>query len=256
MAVDALAALKLSLAAASAGVYSYVGTRLWNRRVEGPGRLAARLFAAWWVLLGGISAVSVGMGFLAAAGVADLALYLTIIEVYFLLLCVALWALLYYLVYVLTGSRRAVVPIATFYALFYVWILYLITSIHPQAVKIVDLSYRLDPQPQTSPAVTGVLLSLLLGPVLVAAVGYFRLFFRVEGRTQRYRIGLIAITLLAWFGSSGVAAVVGVSNEPWWGAVNSVLGLAAAVSIYFAYQPPSYVRRRFGIAAVGEETRA
>ncbi|SRR5581483_3769214 len=256
MAVDALSGIKLALSAASAGVYAYVGVRLWSRRVEGPGRLAAKLFAAWWVLLGAVSALTVGLGLFAAAGVADLALYLTLIEIEFLILCVALWALLYYLVYVLTGSRRAVAPLAAFYALFYVWILYLITSAHPQGVKIVGLSYQLDPQPDASPVVTTALLALLLGPVLLGALGYFRLYFRVEGRTQRYRIGLIAITLFAWFGSSGAAAVAGFNDEAWWGVVNSLLGLAAAVSIFFAYQPPAYVRRRWGIAAVGEETRA
>lgn len=256
MAADALDLLKLLLTCVSGVVYAYVATRLWKRPVEGPARLAAKLFATWWALLGGLTLLSVLTSALAAAGVNDVALYLTLIEVDFLVICIAFWALLYYLVYVLTGSRKVMAPIATFYALFYVWLLFVITSLHIQAVKIVGLSYQPDPQPDLDPIVGFVLVALLLGPVLVASVGYLRLYFRVEGRTQRYRIGLIAVTLFAWFGSSALATVLSINQQPWWSLVSSALGLAAALSIYFAYQPPAFVRRRFGILAVGEERGA
>jgi hypothetical protein len=146
--------------------------------------------------------------------------------------------------------------LAVFYALFYVWILFILTSLHPTSVKADGFAYQMEPKPAFDPPVAVAFIGLLLGPVLGAALGYFRLYFRVEGRTQRYRIGLIAVTLLTWFSSSALAAALNVSGRAWWSLLSSLLGLAAAFSIYFAYQPPRYVRRRFGIAAFGEEARA
>lgn len=244
---------RLALTLASAIVYAYVGARLSRRQVEGEAKLAAQLFAAWWVLLGAVTAITAAQGIAALAGVTDLAFYLTAVELEFLVLTIALWALLYYLVYVLTGSRVAMLPLTIFYSAFFVWILYLVALVRFDRVDLDGAAATLHPTVQVSPAVTGVLLVALLGPVLVAAVGYARLFFRVEGRTQRYRIGLVAVTLLAWFGSSAIASATGASKIVWWPIVSGLLGLAAAVSIFFAYQPPSFIRRRFGISAVGED---
>lgn len=254
MALDALQVVQTILVAATGLVYLYVGYRLAKRRVEGPNKLAASLFATWWLVLGGLQIVALGQRIAASLGVLDVAFHVTITEITFLALCVALWALLYYLVFVLTGARRAMLPITVFYAGFYIWILYLIVSLQPTGATLsetgsVTLAYASEP----APWVVGVLLALLLGPVLVAAVGYFRLFFRVEGTTQRYRIGLIAVTLLGWFGSSAIASAAGVSRNAYWAPVSSLLGLAAAVAIYFAYQPPAPLRRRYGLEAIGDE---
>lgn len=244
--------IRLALTGISAVVYAYVGWRLSRRPVEGDARLAARLFAAWWILLGGVTAIGAAEGFTALAGIDDLALYVTATQLIFLGLVVALWALLYYLVYVLTGSRRAMWPISVFYAAFFVWILYLMAEARYDRVDLDGANAVLHTPVEFSRAVTGILVGLILGPVLVAAGGYVRLFFRVEGRTQRYRIGLVAVTLLTWFGSSALATALGAAKIPWWPLVSGALGLLAAVSIYCAYQPPAFVRRRFGIAAVDE----
>ncbi|MEA3202138.1 MAG: hypothetical protein QOE90_3566 [Thermoplasmata archaeon] len=242
--------LRLALSSASAVVYFYVGARLGRRRVGGDARLAAQLFSTWWILLGALTAGGIVQSMLALSKVSDLALYEMLVEVELLILVAAFWALLYYLSYVLTGSRRAMIPITAFYAGIFLWLLYIVDSIQYDRVDIVGATATLHSATTVDPTIGLVLLALLLGPVLVGAVGYVRLYFQVEGRTQRYRIGLVAATLVTWFGSSGLATVSGASKIAWWPLVSGLLGLAAAICIFFAYQPPGFIQRRFGIEAV------
>jgi phosphotransferase system glucose/maltose/N-acetylglucosamine-specific IIC component len=242
-----------SLDIAIVAVYGFVGWVIARRRVEGPARLANSLFSTWWAILAILTALGIAQRFAAVAGVADLAFYLTMTEIELLLLCVALWALLYYLVYVLTGSRKAMIPITIFYAMYYVWTLFLIFSRHPTGVALSGATTTLVFEREANPLATFAFLVIFLAPVIIAAAGYFRLFFRVHERTQRYRIGLISTTLLVWFGSSAVASSAGFYHLEWWPVISSLLGLLAAFLIYMAYQPPRFVRARWGIHAVTEE---
>jgi hypothetical protein len=242
-----------ALDVATMAVYAYVGWRLSRRRVEGSARLANKLFATWWVLLAGLTGLTVVQRIVASMGVEDLAFYLTLVEIQLLILCVALWALLYYFVYVLTGSRRAMAPITMFYAAYYVALVFLVTARHPTGVTLAGQTAVIEFANDANPIVLGVLATLFLGPVLVAAAGYVRLFFRVQEPTQRYRIGLIAATILVWFGTAAAASVTGLSQLAWWRTISSLLGLGAAMTIYLAYQPPRFVRRRYGVRPVNEE---
>ena len=252
--VDALILTQTVLTALTAIVYLYVGYHLARRRVEGPNRLAAALFATWWIILGGLQIMTLVGRLLSDSGVRDLAVHLTLAEIELLALCIALWALLYYLVFVLTGTRRAMMPLAIFYGAFYVWILYLILSLHPMGVKDAPTGgVQLDFAEEAPGYATFAFIVLLLGPVLVGAIGYFRLYFRVQGTTQRYRIGMIAVTLIAWFGSAAIASASGVSNAAWWRPASTFLGLLAALAIYFAYRPPAFLRRRYGLESVNAD---
>lgn len=240
----------LSLAAAA--VYGYVGWRLSRRHVEGPSRLASSLFSTWWACIalvtGGGALVRLGV----VTGVVDFPLYLTWTYLSLLVLCLSLWALLYYLAYLLTGSRRAFVPITAFYVLLFAWFVYLVTAAHPQGVEVQGA--RIAPIYEQPIEGTPVALALaaILGPHLVASVGYFRLFFKVEGRTQRYRIGLVAATIFAWFLSSALASATQASRSDWWLLASALIGLAASLVILAAYVPPRWVRRRYGIASIDE----
>ena len=254
MAVAIVDLSQTGLDLATVAMYGYVGWRLSRRRVDGPARLANNLFATWWVLLAGLTALTVVQRAAAVAGVDDLAFYLTILEIQLLVLCVALWALLYYFVYVLTGSRRAMAPITIFYAAYYVGLVFLVTARHPTGIVRDGATATLRFANEASGPANLIVLVLLLGPVLVGAAGYFRLFFRIEEPTQRYRIGLIAVTILVWFGIAAGASVAGLAQLAWWRAASSLLGLGAAISIYFAYQPPRFVRERYGVRPVNEES--
>lgn len=240
------------LSVAGAIAYGYVGWRLSKRRVEGPSRRASMLFSTWWAALAAATAIGALLRLATVAGWVDLPLYLTVTHLNLLLICVALWGLLYYLVYLLTGSRRAFVPITVGYALLYVAFVYLVTLLHPQELLVEDGRARIVYERTASAGVTLAALAGILAPPMVAALGYFLLFFRVDDATQRYRIGLVSGTIFAWFLSSVIAAVTEVSGRAWWQLAASAIGLCAALLILAAYVPPRWIRRRYGIAAIDE----
>lgn len=234
----------------AAAVYAYVGDRLRRRRVSEEARLAAQLFSLWWLALAGATAIT-GLTHLAGAlGNTDLALHVTLTSVNLLLICAALWGLLYYLVYLFTGRKGAVVPLSVFYAAYYVSLVYYVTSSHPAAVELrrwqAALVYE---QPLAGPLFTALVL-LLVVPQIVGALAYFTLFFRVRDRTQRYRIGVVSWSIVLWFGSALVAAAAGLGQNDAWQVASRAIGLGAALAILMAYEPPGFLKRRLGVASI------
>lgn len=232
-------------------LYVYVGRVVSRRKVEGDARLASNAFATWWFALGGVTGAGGLMNVAAYLGFTDLALWTTYTYVVFLILCAALWGLLYYLVYLFTGSRKLVVPITAFYAVYFAYLVYLITTLQPNGVKVGEWSTTLSYAKTASRPVTLAVLIALVAPHVVGAIAYARLYFKVDNATQKYRIGLVSGTIIAWFGSSLVVSVLQIGG-PWWQVASRLIGVAAAVAIYLAFRPPAWVRQRYGIHAVDE----
>lgn len=232
-------------------LFGYVGLRLRRRRVEGDAALAWSLFVQWWLGLSALTLLGGGQRILSRAGFHDPAVHLTISYVSFLLLVYALWALLYYLVYLFTGDRRILFPISVFYIAYYILILYLAASggYHYDA-STGEMAYAEQPPPAL--LVAAVL--LLVVPQLMGAMAYFRLFFKTREPTQRYRIGLVAGSILAWFGTTILGYIpagdVTLSGLPAWPVVTRLVGLVAALVILAAYLPPRWLRERYGLASV------
>ncbi len=235
------------VAAVITTVYAYVGLRISQRRVSRESRSASRAFTAWWLGLSANTALGGFQALLAATGITDLGPHITITLVTFLILSLALWGLLYYLVYLYTGSSRWMVPLALFYLVYYLTIVWYLWQLGPQGVEVsgwtVSLSYAQEP---TGPLAT-VLLVLLVGPQILAALGYFSLLFRVQDRTQRYRVLLVSVAILVWFGSSLIASFAGAGGSDLWQVASRAIGLSAALTILAAYFPPRWVQERFGI---------
>lgn len=250
--------LSAAFALVSAGLYAYVGRVILRREVRGDARLASTLFATFWFALGGVTALGSANSVMGWMGVTEPAAYLTVMHAVFLILWVALWALLYYLGYLFTGSRRLLIPITAFYVAFYVWTLYLIASAGAPRVEVGEwtaaVKFATPPAPG-SPA-SLAFAALLVVPVILGAGLYARLFFKVDGATQRYRIGMVSGTILAWFGSSLVASILQLGSSPWWQIASRFIGVAAGIMIYFAYRPPRWIRERYGIQSIDDERLA
>ena len=242
---------------ASAAIYGYVAARLRQRTVSNPGaRFAWQLFGLWWYCLAATTLVSGLLHSLGAFNIVSLPLFIALTHVNILLICIALWGLLYYLVYLFTGSQRFLVPLTIFYVLYYVLLVYYITASDPARVEITRWTTRLVyADPITGPFFSLVLV-LLVFPQILASLAYFTLFFRVREATQRYRVLLVSWCIILWFGSAFVASVTGLSQEDWWQIVSRLIGLGAALGILFAYFPPGIIRRRFGIASIAEQMQA
>lgn len=253
MPLTAFEIVTLAIAVVTAGVYGYVGSRLERRRIEGEAALAWRLFIQWWYGLAAVTFAGAIFTLARGANIVDEAFALTYLYLVLLLITYILWCLLYYLLYLLTGKRSILAPITGFYIVFYVYMLYAITAAGPY-LTAEGIKYR---EPLGGP-VLALLVAGLLGPHLIGAVGYLRLFFKVEELTQRYRIGLISGTILLWFGSSLLGNIpVGdqrLAAQWWWILVTRGIALVAAFAFLLAYRPPRWVRDRYGIEAVDETT--
>jgi len=239
---------------ASAAIYGYVAARLRQRTISNPGaRFAWQLFGLWWYCLAATTLVSGLLHSLGAFNIVSLPFFVALTYINLLLICIALWGLLYYLVYLFTGSQRFLVPLTIFYVLYYVLLVYYITASDPARVEITRWTTRLVyADPITGPFFSLVLV-LLVFPQILASLAYFTLFFRVREATQRYRVLLVSWCIILWFGSAFVASVTGLSQEDWWQIVSRLIGLGAALGILFAYFPPEMIRRRFGIASIAEQ---
>jgi len=232
--------------------FACVGRVVERRTVENAGRVANALFATWWYCLAGLGFTSAGFAIAAAFGAADLALHIVLLNAALVVLCVALWALVYYFAYIFSGSTRSLVPLALFYAALYLLFTYLIAAAQPVGVEVArwgsKIVYAHDLS--ASPLVRPLGLALL-GPPAIGAVAYFSLYFKVDDPVQRYRIGVIGGSIAVWFGSSIAASIAGVNDEAWWRPVSSGISGVAAVFVLMAYRPPAWIRARLADAAPG-----
>src|SRR5215211_1045691 len=113
------------LSALSAGIYFYIGRVLSRRRSSSPdSRLAWRLFVVWWYALAAATFSGGVLSLLAALGIGGLPLFTTITLMNLLATCVALYGLVFYLLYLFTGNRGLLGPLSVFYIGYYMLLVY------------------------------------------------------------------------------------------------------------------------------------
>lgn len=243
-------------AVASAGIYSYVGWRLSQRVVSSAeARLAWGSFTIWWYGLAMTTLIGGLQNLFGAVGLKSLPLFVTATYLNLLVICLALLGLLYYLTYLFTGNRRSLVPLAVFYFIYYILLVYYITASRPGNVEIGRWSTTLVYHtPLTGPFFGLMILSLLL-PQIIGGLAYFTLYFRVPEVTQKYRILLVSLSIVVWFLSPVIALAGGVGQQDWWQFASRLIGLAAALTILMAYLPPHWLRQRYGIVSLNDESK-
>jgi hypothetical protein len=242
-----------TLAFLCGGIYFYVGRVLSRRRQSSPGtNMAWLMFVTWWYALA-LATLSGGvLSLLGAFGIIGLPLFITITIINLLMTCVALMGLMFYLLYLYLGKTSLIWPVGVFYFFFYGLVVYFVEASGPIGVVINRWNTTL----QYENAIRGPLLLLalflLVFPQIIGSLAYFMLFFQVTAKTQRYRILLVSWSIIIWFLSSFLAGISGLSQQDWWQIASRLIGLGAALTILFAYQPPSWIKRRFGVAAIAE----
>jgi hypothetical protein len=246
--------LSTLFALVSSGVYCYIAWRLSKRVVSSSeARLAWRSFTVWWY---GLAATTLTRGFLnmlGALGIMSLPLFVTMTYINMLAICVALWGLLYYLIYLFTGNSRSRVPLAIFYIIYYFMLVYYTSASIPSDVTVgrwnITLTYS---APITGPFFVMVVVLLLL-PQIMGALAYFTLYFRVQEATQKYRVLLVSLSIIVWFLSPLIGLAGGVRQQDWWQFASRLIGLAAAATILMAYLPPRWLKQRYGIISLNDE---
>jgi len=241
----------------SAGIYAYVGWRLRQRVIaSADGRLAWTLLRVWWFGLAGTTLSTALLSLLGAVGVTSLPVFIGLTYLNLLLICVALWGLLYYLVYLFTGSRRWLWPLSLFYIAYAAMLLYYITASGPIRVQAGRWSTTIVYQATPTGPVVIFILALLVFPQIIGALAYFTLYFRVKEARQKYRILLVSWSIILWFGSAFAASAAGLAQYDWWQIVSRVIGLGAAFAILIAYLPPAWLKQRLGLIAISDQASA
>jgi hypothetical protein len=240
---------------ASAGIYFYVGRSLSRRHVATQdARLAWNLFVTWWYALAGTTFAGGVLSLLGATGITDLPLFLTFTQVNLLTICVALHGLIYYLLYLFTGSRKVLAPLTIFYIVYYILLTYYINFLEPISVSVGKWSTTLKYQQSATGPFFTVVLILLVVPQVIAGIAYFTLYFRVKEITQKYRVAVVSWSIIIWFLSTFIASISGLSQYDWWQITSRLIGLSATLAILMAYQPIPWIKQRLGVASIAEES--
>ena len=240
----------------AAGIYGYVGWRLSKRVIfSADARLAWGSFTVWWYGLAITTLIGGFQNLFGVVGLTSLSLFVTAAYINILPACIALWGLLYYLIYLFTGNRRLLPPLAVFYIIFYVLLVYYTTTSIPDHVKVGRWSTTLiNHAPLTGPLFV-ILAILLLVPQIMGSIAYFTLYFRVTDMTQKYRILLVSGSIIVWFLSPYAALAGGLAQHDWWQLASRFIGLAAALTILMAYLPPRWLKQRYGIISLSDESQ-
>jgi hypothetical protein len=256
MTIQATLVLSALFALVAAGIYAYVGWRLGRRVVaSSEARRAWQSFTIWWYGLAATTLIGGFLNLLGALGLTILPLFVTATYLNILVICIALWGLLYYLIYLFTGKSRLFLHLAIFYTIYYVLLVYYITASNPENINVdywrTALVYR---APLAGPLFALIIVLLLL-PQIIGSLAYFTLYFRVHEATQKYRILLVSWSIIIWFLSPAFALAGGLAEQDWWQLVSRFIGLAAALTILMAYLPPRWLKQRYGIIALTEESQ-
>jgi hypothetical protein len=242
------------LSVLAASIYYYVGQVLSQRRSSSDGsRTAWLLFVVWWYALAATTLSGAVLSLLGALGFVGLPLFTTFTLVNLLAICVALYGLVFYLLYLYTGNRGLLAPLTVFYIAYYILLVYYVQASGPASVEVQRWRTVLVYENQLrGPLFVTALLLLLLPPIL-GGLAYFLLYFQVKSPTQKYRILLVSWSIIIWFISGLIATITGLSQYDWWQVTSRLIGLGAALAILLAYQPPAWIKRRFGVASILEE---
>ena len=237
----------------AAGIYGYVGWRLGKRVVSSAeARLAWMAFILWWYGLAATTLIGGLQNIFGVVGLTSLPLFVTAAYINILPACIALWGLLYYLIYLFTGNRRLLQSLAVFYITYYVLLVYYTTASVPDSVEVGRWSTTLvNRAPLTGPFFVILAISLLL-PQIIGSIAYFTLYFRVTDVTQKYRILLVSGSMIIWLLSPYIALAGGLAQDDWWQFASRFIGLAAALTILMAYLPPRWLKQRSGIISLND----
>jgi hypothetical protein len=219
-------------------VYVYIGRRLGHRNVSEDARRAVRFFALWWLSIGANKALAGLVGLGAAFGRVSIDLYTVVLHLNLAILCVSLASLLYYFVYLFSGRKGAILPIAIFYAGFYILLTYNLFLAAPKEIRL--LNWRTDyVAAQTTPPALGlVIVGLLVVPQAIGALSHFVLYFRTQDPIQKHRIALVSWSIVAWTVSIALILTRAFDESAALQLLSRVIGVAAAIAGWAAYRVP------------------
>jgi hypothetical protein len=239
--------LDATLAVVLGGLYVFVGRTFGQRPVSTPeSRQARQAFTLWWYALAAITFVEAARTVLAAFGVLDLRLHAALAYLGLPLLALALWGLVYYLLFIYTGTARWRRASMAGHAALGAFLVGLVAWMRPEGVTAGDWTAPLAYAHTLEGPLLLAVATLLLAPVLAVASSYLSLALWVDDRIARARILTVSGAFLLWFGSAALASGFGWTGWYWWPLVARGIALGSTLLVLLAYQPafPGLVRGR------------
>ena len=215
----------------------YVGSLIARRPTKANDALAMRLFAVWWFSAATIILLASAPTLLSLLGVSDMEVIRAISIVNAAPLAIGLCSLLYYLVYIYTGRRKAIWPLAAAYAVFFAFEIVYFTAFGPRHLEASTFAVRsvADARP---PAWMRIGFGLGVAvPILAALVAYASLYPRAGEPAARRRIALVSTAFGVWFAPVLLALLLDWSRYAWFPLVYQAPGVVAAILIVMAYRP-------------------
>lgn len=223
--------------------YLTVGWLLMARTAAPENAASLRLFRVWWFSIGTNKLVAVIAGLGGAYGVIGAPAYLAALHVNFPILALSLGSLMGYLLFLLRG-RTFGVAVGVAYALYYLVLEYNFVAASPTGFAVgAWRTYHVSAG--ASPPLTGALvLAGLVLPQVVASVALMLHVPRAADRDVRYRLVLVASSILLWTASVLFVAWPTFDTSPGLQVASRVVGLVGASSALSAYRPPAWVSHR------------
>lgn len=232
-----------------AGLYYALTRAVSNRKVSGDAQWALFGFAAWWAALAINSGVSV-IGKLAQLWLGwSPSAYVGFIGITFLIIMYGLAGLQYYLSYLVSGWWNAWKPISAYYLALFGYTMFLVDKSRALSVGIdsetgaLDVEYAVDLDGSIHLAIFSL---ALIVPVLIGAIAYASFFFRVHDRSQRFRIAMVSLGFIVWFGV-GLYGSLGAYSGLYWTLFTKAIAAIAIWVNYQAFRPSPWMQERFGI---------
>lgn len=241
-----------ALALLAAAVFAYVGWRLRRRRVEGHHARAWNLFLLWWFAVAAEFATSGTISLLAGAGAIDHVGYATVIYLNLAFLAAAVFGLMYYLLYLFTGSPRVAYVLVPVYLFYWGLLTYMVTWMDPAGVGVGSWRAFLTFDRLIGPEFRTLSAALGRWVPIAGALAYLSVVRFADDPTKRYRVVLVAASVLVWAVSQEIASHVRLAPD-WWTVANRAAAVAAAVAMFLAYVPPAGLRRRLGVRSIDDE---
>jgi hypothetical protein len=234
--VDGTLLVSVALNLATVALLAWAGTLVLRRRVSDDARLAMRTYGAWWLAAASVVLLAGSHTLLALAGITHLGVHLAITYITAIPLAIALWSLLYYLVFIYTGRRTAIWPLTAAYVAFLAFELYYFGSFGERHLETTSWSIRLvgtTRPPQWMSITFGLLVAL---PVLAIIAGYAGLYFRTHDQAQRHRLRLVSGAFAIWFGALLLGYLLGWDSADWFPIVYEAPGVVAGGMVVGAYR--------------------
>lgn len=214
-----------------AGVlYVAIGVRF-ARRAAGQRSVPMGSFSLFWFAIGYYGLTDGAWSLAVPLLDPPLAVGVTILVTKVLVGCVGFLGLVHSLAYVYTGNPRVLRPLAVFYALVYVLVLYSYVEARPVGQEAQAWRSGLVYADGGGLLGTLAVLALFLPPLL-ASLAYAGLYRRAGDRAQRVRIATVSASLAVFFGSL-IAGWLG-GGWRWWPLVEKLLAIATAVAVVLA----------------------